>query len=62
MPKELTTEERLARLERLCGLGEPIADCTLCKGKGVVNWGVPHRMGGTPGPCLCVQPAFRKKT
>jgi hypothetical protein len=59
--KTLSLEERVARLERLNGLGPPERDCTLCKGTGKVRWGRPDRMGGEEGPCACVLPAWRRR-
>lgn len=32
---------------------ESKAPCPLCNGTKQVCWGVPHRLGGAMGPCLC---------
>jgi hypothetical protein len=58
---QMTLEERVARLEKLAGLGPADENCTLCNGTGKVRWGRPDRMGGEVGPCVCILPAWQRR-
>ena len=54
-------ESRLDRVESLLRLSPASPDCTLCKGTGVVRWGVPERIDGREGPCICQQPPWKTR-